>query len=685
MIRLLSERSNEMKKGNNMMGIMLPVAVILMSASLLAGNLETDVRAEEIPENAAEYKNGWVSSDIDRQYVYCVGSVSKVYATAAVMQLVEEGKVDLDGPVTDYIPGFRIADPRYRDITVRMLMNHTSGIMGTSRKGMLLLGDVDTCHMDHLLETLSGQRLKADPGKYAAYCNDGFDLLGLITENVSGMSFSDYVKEKLAAPSGGTMTGTGYDMTFSKDLAPAFSSDYRRCEPGGSMSPGAGGVYGTASDVAKFGSGFFSGNDTLLSSRSKTEMARRWNDSDEYMDGCGLGWDSVNDEPFESAGVKVLGKGGDDGLNHAYLMVAPDEDISIAVLSNEGSSAINGILSGEILRVCLEEKGIAFEEEKTEISQAVDLIPESYDEYAGSYVVASERGECINRISFPDHRYMHVEEIGPYKTTCKDYVLTTDGRFASLAWEVADSGVDDMRISVNPVYISFAKDEDGKVFIIAEANNVYPGLGNYENDAYAGEKMEENPVSSEILSAWKEFSKNRFFMENEIWSSENYEYAVASIVLPDDYPGYMFAETGMGTRLLKIVDKEHAAAFQTIPSSRSRDLIDVAIERSEEGMKMCLSDGVDYIWEKDVPEFDLSLRQIPLETGKAAWFHIGDGAKNAEVAIDSRPERSSVRVYNKFGEVLYTTAVKDMTDVLPMPEDGMVVFAGETGDSITLK
>ena len=197
--------------------------------------------------------------------------------------------------------------------------------------------------------------------------------------------------------------------------------------------------------------------------------------------------------------------------------------------------------------------------------------------------------------------------------------------------------------------------------------------------------MEENPVSSEILSAWKEFNKDHFFMENEIWSSENYEYAVASVVLPDDYPGYMFAETGMGTRLLKIVDKEHAAAFQTIPSSKSRDLIDVAIERSEEGMKMCLSDGVDYIHEKDVPEFDLSLRQIPLETGKAAWFLIGDGAKNAEVAIDSRPERSSVRVYNKFGEVLYTTAVKDMTDVLPMPEDGMVVFAGETGDSITLK
>ena len=58
--------------------------------------------------------------------VYCLASVSKVYVTAAVMQLVDQGLVDLDAPVTEYIPDFTMADPRYTEITVRMLMNHTS-------------------------------------------------------------------------------------------------------------------------------------------------------------------------------------------------------------------------------------------------------------------------------------------------------------------------------------------------------------------------------------------------------------------------------------------------------------------------------------------------------------------------------------------------------------------------------
>ena len=65
-----------------------------------------------------------IMNDADK--IYGVGSVSKVYVTTAVMQLVEQGKVDPDAPMTDYIDDFKMADVRYKDITVRMLMNHTS-------------------------------------------------------------------------------------------------------------------------------------------------------------------------------------------------------------------------------------------------------------------------------------------------------------------------------------------------------------------------------------------------------------------------------------------------------------------------------------------------------------------------------------------------------------------------------
>ena len=63
-----------------------------------------------------------------QERIYCIASVSKMYSALAVMQLVDEGKIELDAPVTKYLPDFRMNDGRYKDVTVRMLMNHTSGI-----------------------------------------------------------------------------------------------------------------------------------------------------------------------------------------------------------------------------------------------------------------------------------------------------------------------------------------------------------------------------------------------------------------------------------------------------------------------------------------------------------------------------------------------------------------------------
>ena len=85
--------------------------------------------------------DGSTPGTVNDERVYCIGSVSKVYVTTAVMQLADKGLVDIDAPITDYIPNFRMADPRYTGITVRMLMNHTSGIMGTQFANMELSND----------------------------------------------------------------------------------------------------------------------------------------------------------------------------------------------------------------------------------------------------------------------------------------------------------------------------------------------------------------------------------------------------------------------------------------------------------------------------------------------------------------------------------------------------------------
>ena len=86
--------------------------------------------------------------------MYGIGSTSKVVVTAAVMKLVEDGLVDLDAPLTEYIPEFEMADERYVRITPRMLLDHSSGIQGSTLVNAMLLGDNDTDNHDNLLRRL---------------------------------------------------------------------------------------------------------------------------------------------------------------------------------------------------------------------------------------------------------------------------------------------------------------------------------------------------------------------------------------------------------------------------------------------------------------------------------------------------------------------------------------------------
>ncbi|MBP1754670.1 MAG: beta-lactamase class protein, partial [Firmicutes bacterium] len=132
--------------------------------------------------------------------MYGIGSVSKVFTAVAIMQLVEAGKVKLSAPVVSYLPSFTMADKRYKDITVRMLLNHSSGLMGSTFSSTMLFDDNDTLSMDALLQNLKEQRLKADPGAFSVYCNDGFSLAQLVVEKVSGQDFSEYVMNNITKP-----------------------------------------------------------------------------------------------------------------------------------------------------------------------------------------------------------------------------------------------------------------------------------------------------------------------------------------------------------------------------------------------------------------------------------------------------------------------------------------------------
>ena len=130
---------------------------------------------------------------------YGIGSTSKMLATAAVMQLVDAGRVGLDQPVVRYLPQFTMLSPQYRQITVRMLLDHSAGLPGSAyTNGMTTRPYPD--YAADVLANLARSRLKTTPGAMSVYCNDCFTLAGELVAQVSGMPFTDYVERNLLAP-----------------------------------------------------------------------------------------------------------------------------------------------------------------------------------------------------------------------------------------------------------------------------------------------------------------------------------------------------------------------------------------------------------------------------------------------------------------------------------------------------
>ncbi len=646
-----------------------------------AGDLEDTVNVCEYPNGFLEAESTMESSE---QRIYGIGSVSKMYATVAVMQLVEEGKVELDGPVMDYIPDFRMADERYKNITVRMLMDHTSGIMGSTHTNGMLYLDNNTASHDELLDNLAKQRLKADPGEYACYCNDGFCLLEIIVEEVTDMSFTDYIEKNIVANTGGTSTGTAENLFGNESLVLPVTEDNKEYEQFYCMEYGGGGMFSTSSDVANFGAAFFKGDNSLLSETSKEMMATRWT-TDEFKDDNGLGWDFTELPGYEDAGVKVMGKGGDVIYEHAMLLVAPDEQISVAVISNGGNSALNAMLASELLKEALKEEGIEVNDPEMRNFEMVSDIPEEYLKYEGWYSYRTEASGGVLKVTFPDKKYMHVEEVGINASSSADYILSTEGNFVEAEIDGETEGeIKEIKTASNPKVLAFEDSDNGQTYITVEKVDIYPELGSKADKDYYAERLMENPVSDEVLSSWERFNGKAIYATGDIYSSYVYDCGVMKLYMREDLPGYVLGVKSIGAALFKIQDAENAVAFNTLPDSSNRDMLDIHIETVGDGITVTSCDGLSFITEEDVAAFDGSIKSIELKSREANWFKISDNMANTTITVE-RPENSAIYVFNKYDEVVYTSHFVGASNDIPLPKDGKILFVGETGGVINIE
>lgn len=125
---------------------------------------------------AVAYKNSFIytkfSNSININSIFNIGSISKVFTAVAVLILQDMGKIKLDEKVVKYLPNFKMKDPRYEEITIRMLLNHSSGLRGTSFTGAF---GYSFCEVVVLFfKNLENSSLQYNPGFIRIYCDDGF-------------------------------------------------------------------------------------------------------------------------------------------------------------------------------------------------------------------------------------------------------------------------------------------------------------------------------------------------------------------------------------------------------------------------------------------------------------------------------------------------------------------------------
>lgn len=594
-------------------------------------------------------------NDEEKEHFLNIGSVSKMYPVAAVMQLKDKGLVDLDKPLTEYIDDFTMADERYKKITVRMLMNHTSGLMGSQYFDSFRFGEASADYHDNFLKNLSQQRLKAEPGEYNSYCNDGFTLLEILVERVSGMSFTEYLEENIFEPLSLDNTYTMWDAPDMNQQIPYYTSTGMQMEPECTQLIGAGGVMSTSEDLSRFGSAFFYGENTLISDDSKKEMGEL-NNTALSSEGFGLGWDMVEPSDYKAAGVKVIGKGGDTSFQHAYLAVAPEEKISAAVISSGGSSAYNQELAEELMDIALEEKGIHVEHEEEMLKNTEEKVPDSDLQYEGLYSDGSE----ICSISFPEGKYMNVKSLTSSNPFEVQFLYTEDGSYVEVTGDIESGNA----IQVRPVSTLTFEKRDGKVILVNESGTAVLA------------EVEENKADKAALEAWNKRNGKSYYLYNAGYSDMS--YITLNKVKPVTSPD---AEGYVNNHL--IVDADHAMGLAVIPGSASRDINDYEIIK-ENGREFLTFPGQSfkYISEDAIPVYDSSLGEVSLTTGEASWFKL-DGVENETIRLEL-PENAACYVFDKKGNLIYSNHMVGYGNSVPLPSYGMIVFVGETGTSISI-
>ncbi|OEF95687.1 serine hydrolase domain-containing protein [Desulfuribacillus alkaliarsenatis] len=400
------------------------------------------------------FMKGYGYSDLDdlkavdpANTIFRVGSTSKVFTWTAVMQLVEQGKIDLKADVNTYLD-FKL---NTSSVTMEHLLSHTAGFEDT-------ITDLFAISEHHFL-SLEEYLKKHVPahiypaGEVIAYSNYGTTLAGYIVERVSGMSFEQYVDEHILAPLG--MGKSTFEQPLPVHLAPFMTKGYRYIDGEfveGSfelMPAPAGGLSTTAADMAQFMLAHLQADDRILQPETYKQMHRQLYSQHPYVDGIAHGFieQRVN-------GQRALAHGGSTMLFDSGMYLIPEQNIGIFYAYSGG----NYLLHVELFQAFMDQY---FPVDNMVVQESLIGAKERAKQYVGEYhpnrrnistdekilalvmgpmtVKADVDGSLLVSNMMETNRFVEIEP-GIYRNTREGMSMDPYGQFRTIVFDTTPYG-----------------------------------------------------------------------------------------------------------------------------------------------------------------------------------------------------------------------------------------------------
>ncbi|MEW6125900.1 MAG: serine hydrolase domain-containing protein [Acidobacteriota bacterium] len=311
-------------------------------------------------DNRIQYAGSFGLADIENQVpvknttAFRTASIAKTFTATAVMQLVEQGKIDLDAPIQKYCPAF---PEKNQPITARLLLTHQSGIRHYKNR----LESASTTHYSSITESLNAfkdEPLLFEPGAKYSYTTYGYSVLGCAIEGASGMKYEDYMNRFVFQPAGMQHTRVDNHFVIIADRArgyikaqpstiPLLPDDIKTQAKAGmilnanlldtSVKIAGGGQLSTAMDLAKFAIAV--NTDKLMKRATREQMWKAYRAKDEKPTGYGFGWSIA-----ETGNLRLVLNNGNQAGAKCELWLFPDKGVVIAVMTNLSDSNLRDML-----------------------------------------------------------------------------------------------------------------------------------------------------------------------------------------------------------------------------------------------------------------------------------------------------------------------------------------------------